>query len=102
MTQPTSAAILGAGTMGHGIALVCAKAGLQVALYDVSQDFVSAGLEKARAFLQKGVEKKKTAPEERDRIVSLLRGTTSLEDAVKDAQLVIEAAPEKMALKREI
>jgi 3-hydroxybutyryl-CoA dehydrogenase len=97
-----NAIVIGAGTMGHGIALVCAKAGLQVTLVDVSQAFVDHGLNKIKEFLEKGVAKGKTKPEERDAILARLSGSIQLEEAAKGADLVIESAPEKMSVKREI
>jgi 3-hydroxybutyryl-CoA dehydrogenase len=97
-----NAIVIGAGTMGHGIALVCAKAGLRVTLVDVSQAFVENGLSKIKEFLEKGVAKGKTKPEERDAILARLSGSIQLEEVAKTTDLVIESAPEKMALKREI
>jgi 3-hydroxybutyryl-CoA dehydrogenase len=94
-------AVLGAGTMGHGIAQVAAQAGWRVAVRDVEQRFVDAGLKKIRENLDKGVDKGKVAPHDRDAAVARLRGTISIEDAVNEADLVIEAIPEDMALKRE-
>jgi 3-hydroxybutyryl-CoA dehydrogenase len=94
-------AVLGAGTMGHGIAHVAALAGWEVALRDVEQRFVDDGLRKIGANLDKGVEKGKLSAEERAKVGARLAGTTSLEDAVRGADLVIEAIPENVALKRE-
>ncbi len=95
-------AVLGAGTMGAGIAQICAAAGSRVALYDVEQRFVDAGLRRVREFLEKGVEKGKTKPAERDLVLSNLRGTPDLAAAVADADLVIEAIPERLDLKRQV
>ena len=95
-------AVLGAGTMGAGIAQICAAAGSRVALYDVEQRFVDAGLGRVREFLEKGVEKGKTKPAERDLVLSNLRGTPDLAAAVADADLVIEAIPERLDLKRQV
>lgn len=95
-------AVLGAGTMGAGIAQICAAAGSKVALYDVEQRFVDAGMERVRAFLAKGVEKGKTTPEERDAVLGTLRATTDLRAAVADAELVVEAIPEKLDLKQAV
>jgi 3-hydroxybutyryl-CoA dehydrogenase len=94
-------AVLGAGTMGHGIAHVAALAGWEVALRDVEQRFVDDGLRKIGANLDKGVEKGKLSAEERAKVGARLAGTTSLEDAARGADLVIEAIPENVALKRE-
>jgi 3-hydroxybutyryl-CoA dehydrogenase len=94
-------AVLGAGTMGHGIAQVAAQAGWEVALRDVDERFVADGLRKIGANLDKGVEKGKLSAEERGKTLARLVGTTSLEQAVRGAQLVIEAIPENMTLKRD-
>ena len=94
-------AVLGAGAMGHGIAQVAAQAGWQVVMRDVETRFVEAGLAKLRANLDKGVEKGKLTPADRDAALARLSITTSLEDAVREADVVIEAIPEDMRLKRE-
>lgn len=100
MMEPIrTVAVLGAGTMGHGIAQVAAQAGHQVALRDVTPDFVAKGLAGLRANLDKGVEKGKVAPADRDATLARVRGTTDLADAVRAADLVIEAIPEKLELK---
>ena len=92
-------AVIGAGTMGHGIAQVAAAAYPRVALFDVSSDQVEVGLTKIRANLDKGVGLGKVEAEVRDRSLEALRGTTSLAEAVAEADLVIEAVPEVMDLK---
>lgn len=94
-------AVLGAGTMGHGIAQVAAQAGWEVVLRDVEDRFVARGLERVRANLEQGVARGKVEPAARDAALARLGGTTSLEEAVRDADVVIEAIPEDMALKRE-
>jgi 3-hydroxybutyryl-CoA dehydrogenase len=94
-------AVLGAGTMGHGIAQVAAQAGWHVALRDVEERFVEAGLKKIQGNLDKGVEKGKVSAADRDATLARLAGTTSIEAAVRDADLVIEAIPEVMQLKQE-
>ena len=101
--QPFSrVAIIGAGTMGHGIAQVTASAGLPVALYDLSQEAVDRGLKHIRKNLDKGVERGKVTPEARAATLDNLRGTTSLQDAAEGCDLVIEAIPEKLELKRDL
>src|SRR5258706_3065471 len=92
-------AVLGAGTMGHGIAQVAAQAGWQVVVRDVQQSLVDAALARIAANLAKGVEKGKLAADEATRTIARLSGATSLEAAVRGAQLVIEAIPENMQLK---
>ena len=93
-------AVLGAGTMGHGIAQVCAQAGYEVWLRDVKDEFVRRGLDGIAGNLRKGVEKGKLRPEDKDAAIARVRGTTSLVDACKAADLVIEAVPEDLDLKR--
>ncbi|HRJ80214.1 MAG TPA: 3-hydroxyacyl-CoA dehydrogenase NAD-binding domain-containing protein, partial [Planctomycetota bacterium] len=94
--------VLGAGTMGHGIAQVAAMAGYRVTLYDVSKDFVDKGISRIADNLGKGVEKGKVTAAQRDAAMSCIVGADELEPAGVTADLVIEAVPEKMELKREI
>ena len=103
MSAPTefmNVAVLGAGTMGSGIAQVCAQAGSRVALYDVEQRFLDRGRDAIARFLAKGIEKGKTTPEQRDAVLGAISPFLSLRDAVSGADLVIEAVPEDLALKR--
>ena len=96
-----SAVVVGAGTMGHGIAQVLAQAGILTTLVDVKQEVVDFGLQKIKANLEAGVSKGKVTPAARDAALSLLSGSTSRE-ALCTADLLIEAIPEHMALKREL
>jgi 3-hydroxybutyryl-CoA dehydrogenase len=93
-------AVLGAGTMGHGIAQVAAANGFRVILRDVSDDIIARGLRAVESNLAKGIERGKVTEEERERALSALRATTRLEDTA-DAQLYVEAVPERLELKRE-
>lgn len=95
-------AVLGAGTMGRGIAQIGSLAGCMVWLRDVDARFVEGGLAKIHETLDAGVARGKTTPADRDAACARLRGTTSLEEAVRDADAVIEAVPEDLALKRTI
>jgi 3-hydroxybutyryl-CoA dehydrogenase len=96
----TRIAVLGAGTMGHGIAQVAAQSGFDVTLHDVEEALVARGLARVRANLDKGVERGKLDPAARDAALARLRGTADLADAVSGRDLVVEAAPERMELKR--
>jgi 3-hydroxybutyryl-CoA dehydrogenase len=95
-------AILGAGTMGHGIAQVCAASGRDVVLFDITAELANKGIANIRASLDKGVELKKATPESRDQTLARIRPSADLADAVGRASLVIEAVPEKLALKTEV
>ena len=95
-------AVLGAGVMGHGIAEVAAMAGCKVRLYDIKEEFVKSGLDKIRWSLSKFAEKKTITKEQADAFFASITGTTRLEDAVAGSDLVIEAAPEDLGLKREL
>ncbi len=94
--------VLGAGTMGHGIAVNAATAGYTVILHDINQAAIDAGLARAHAFLDKGVERGKTTKEQRDQALQRLSGEVDFGAAVSHADLVIEAAPEHLELKRKI
>jgi 3-hydroxybutyryl-CoA dehydrogenase len=92
-------AVLGAGTMGAGIAQVCAQAGSAVVLQDITDEFAQKGLARVRDFLQKGVDKGKVTAGHRDEVLARISVTTDRIGASKAAQLVIEAVPEKLDLK---
>jgi 3-hydroxybutyryl-CoA dehydrogenase len=95
-----TACVLGAGTMGHGIAHVLAAAGIATRLYDVADAAVQSGLAKVRANLDKGVEKGMVTAADRDATLARLAGATDLASAAQGVDLVIEAVPEKLELKR--
>jgi len=94
--------VVGSGDMGHGIAEVAAMAGYKVNMYDIKQEFVDKGLGKIKDSLTKQVTKQKMTQEAMDKIMGLLSGFTVLKDALKDADFMIEAAPEIMELKQKI
>ncbi len=93
--------VIGAGQMGHGIALVAAKAGFDVILRDIKDEFVQNGLSKIERFLDKSIEKGKITADEKKNILSHVKGTTKLED-LKDVDLVIEAIFENIKVKKEL
>jgi 3-hydroxybutyryl-CoA dehydrogenase len=97
-----TAAVLGAGTMGHGIAQVLAMAGIEARLYDVDASAVERGLSAVRANLDKGVQKGKVETAARDAALARLSGTASLHEATAGVHCAIEAAPEKLELKQAI
>ncbi len=93
--------IIGAGTMGGGIAQVAAQSGFEVVLEDVSEEYVRAGFAKIKERLEKRVVEGKLESKEKDRILSLIRTSASLSDC-RDADLIIEAVVEKEDIKEEI
>jgi 3-hydroxybutyryl-CoA dehydrogenase len=90
--------VIGAGTMGNGIAQVCAAAGLPVTLVDVSTAALQRGIGTVAASLDRLVKKDKLAAQEKEPILARITGTTTYAD-LASADLVIEAATEKEALK---
>ena len=94
-------AVLGSGTMGAGIAEVCALRGFETVLYDLTPEIAAAGLERIHASIQKGVDRGKTSPNVAAAAMGRLRTTARLEDCA-GADLVIEAAPEDPAIKRDL
>jgi len=93
--------VVGAGTMGSGIAQVAAQNGHAVLLYDVSREFAERGLDKIRSVLARSVEKKRLEPAEAGAVLGRVVPTAAL-NALSAAHLVIEAAPEDLALKRDL
>lgn len=93
--------VVGAGTMGAGIAQVAAQAGYETLLYDISPEFVEKGLGRIREFLRGSRERGKINAETETQILDRLHSTTSLAD-FKDAALIVEAVPENLQLKRDV
>jgi 3-hydroxybutyryl-CoA dehydrogenase len=93
--------VLGAGTMGNGLAQVASQAGYQVIMRDIEDRFVQNGLNAIEKFLSKSVEKGKMAEDQKKGILSRIKGTTKMED-LKDVDFVIEAVFEDLDLKKKI
>lgn len=94
--------VLGAGTMGHGIAQVAALAGCAVVLRDVNDAAVEKGMTGIRRSLDKAIEKGKSTPAHAKEALARIRPTTDLGAALAHADLVVEAVPEKLDLKRQV
>ena len=94
--------VLGSGVMGHGIAQVSATAGYNVVLRDIEQGFLDKAMEKIKWSLDKLVTKEKISKEEGDAIFGRIKPIVDLNEAVKDAELVIEVVPEIMDLKKKV
>ncbi|RSK29993.1 3-hydroxybutyryl-CoA dehydrogenase [Bhargavaea beijingensis] len=93
--------VIGAGQMGGGIAQVCAQAGFDVTLNDISEEAYEKGLGVITKNLSRGVEKGRMTEEEKEAALGRIRKSTDLSDA-QHADLIIEAAVEKMAIKQSI
>ncbi|HET7230524.1 MAG TPA: 3-hydroxyacyl-CoA dehydrogenase family protein [Longimicrobium sp.] len=102
LQQTGTVAVIGAGTMGHGIAQVSAMAGYRVTLYDPQPGAVEKGLARIGENLDKGVERGKVTADDASATRGRLTAADTVKDAVKDAWLVIEAAPEQMEIKERI
>ena len=94
-------AVIGAGTMGHGIAQVAAASGFRVLLNDVDRESLARGVRAIEGNLAKGIQLAKLTEDDRDRTLQHIHGTTKLEECAA-ADLIIEAAPEKLELKQNI
>ena len=94
--------VLGSGIMGHGIAQVSAMAGYNVALRDIEKSFLDKAMEKIKWSLNKLVEKQKLSQTEADKIFARIAPVVDLEQALKGTDLLIEAVPEDMNLKRKV
>ncbi|HSB27779.1 MAG TPA: 3-hydroxyacyl-CoA dehydrogenase family protein [Pyrinomonadaceae bacterium] len=94
-------AVIGAGTMGHGIAQVAAASGFRVLLYDLDRDALARGISSIETNLAKGIKLGKLTEDDSERTLQQIHGTTTLEDCAA-ADLVIEAAPESLDLKQEV
>jgi 3-hydroxybutyryl-CoA dehydrogenase len=97
-----SVGVLGAGTMGAGIAQVVSLAGIRVRIHDVDRAALDRGWEKATSSIDEGVRRGKVTGEQRDRALSCLSRAETFGEAVSGSDLVIEAVPEILELKREI
>ncbi len=93
--------VIGAGTMGHGIAQVAAAADYRVILRDVDRDTLAHGIRAIERNLDKGIQLGKLTEADREKTLGQIHGTTHLE-TLSDADLIIEAVPERMELKQEL
>jgi 3-hydroxybutyryl-CoA dehydrogenase len=94
--------VVGMGTMGSQIGIVCARGGFQTIMVDLSEAFVKKGFSAIRSFLNNQVNKGKMTNEEMDKILSLISTTTDLTKALSDVELTIEAVFEDIDVKKEL
>ena len=93
--------VVGAGTMGNGIAQAAAQIGCDVIMRDIKDDFVERGLKNIDRFLSRSVEKGKMDAAQKDAILGRIKGTTDMQD-LKDADFIIEVVLEDMELKKSV
>jgi len=102
MSDVSRITVIGAGTMGRGIAQVAGAAGYDVSLHDVSEELVREAIESIRTTLENGISRGKGSSQARDAVLSRIHPAPRLEDAAASSELVIEAVPESLDLKREV
>src|SRR4030042_4464243 len=94
--------IIGIGTMGSQIGIVCARGGFQTTMVDLSEELIKKGLSVVKSFLNSQVKKGKMKNEEMDQVLSLISVAMDLNRALSDVDLVIEAVFEDMVVKKEL
>jgi 3-hydroxybutyryl-CoA dehydrogenase len=95
-------AVIGAGTMGRGIAYAAALGGYKTVLEDVSSPVLQQAMVWIRQSFEEGVERGKVEPGVRDRALSLISTAADVKDAIRDTELIIEAVPEELEMKLEL
>ncbi len=95
-------AVIGGGTMGNGIAHVCARSGRPVRLVDVSEEVLDGAMETIARNLDREVKKEKITAEEKEAVLGRISPSTSVEEGVAEVDLVVEAVPERIELKRSL
>ena len=101
LVNPVTIGVIGAGTMGNGIAQVAARAGHNVIMHDVSEQFLTRGLSAIDKSLQRDVDKERLDAETKQSIIGRIRTTTDFA-AFKDASFVIEAVTENLSVKTDV
>jgi 3-hydroxybutyryl-CoA dehydrogenase len=102
MTSSIKVAVIGAGTMGNGIAQTYAANGHSVTLVDMSQEGLDRGLATIRKSLDRFVKKEKITQEQSDEIINSIAGSTDLPTAVADVDMVVEAVFEREDVKKDV
>lgn len=98
----TKVTVIGGGTMGSGIAQVCAQNGIKVSIFDVSREALTAAMEEISRNLDRQIRKHSIDADSRDRILSYIDPIAVLEQAINESDVIIEAIPEKRELKLEL
>lgn len=95
-------AVIGAGSMGSGIGYICAMKGYDVSISDVNEELLKRGTTRIREMIVEGVSRGKLMPKEAEEVMKRVRGTTSIAEAAREADLVIEAVFENMDVKKDV
>lgn len=101
MPEISSVGVVGAGTMGHGIAQVAAQAGFQTVIYDVTEELSRQGLQRIAENLDAGIAKGKVTAQKKAEVLARL-GVTSTLEGLRGCQLIVEAAPEDISTKHKL
>ncbi len=101
-TEVKTIAVIGAGTMGRGIAYSAALAGYQTILEDVSATVTAAGMNWIAAAFDEGVKREKVTASDRAAALARLSTSQSVDESIRDAELIIEAVPEELEMKLEL
>ncbi len=101
MSEFNTIGVVGAGTMGNGIALLASQMGAKVIMRDIKDEFVQRGLGAIEKFLQKGIERGKVTEEQKSEVLSRITGTTDMEQ-LGECDFVIEAVIEDLELKKSV
>jgi 3-hydroxybutyryl-CoA dehydrogenase len=95
-------AVIGAGTMGSGIAYICAAKKYDVSIVEVNEELLAKGKKRIREMIVEGVNRGKLTPREAEETMRRIKGTTNISEAAKDANIVVEAVYEDMNVKKEV
>jgi 3-hydroxybutyryl-CoA dehydrogenase len=101
MSEIKTIGVVGAGTMGNGIAQLAAQMGANVIMRDIKDDFVQRGLKAIDKFLSKGVERGKVTPEQKTTVLGRIIGTTDMAELAK-CDFIVEAVIEDLDLKKQV
>ena len=96
------AAVIGAGSMGHGIAQLLIMTGTDVTIVDINDDILAKARQKIQWSIEKFVEKRTVSKEDGNAAMARLHTTTKMDEAFKDADLIVEAAPENLEMKKKL
>lgn len=94
--------VIGSGIMGHGIAQVCATAGFEVCLHDMSDTLLQKAKSRISSSLDRGIKKRKISANDKDKILSRIKLESNMVAAIKEADLVIEAVVENLEVKKQL